>query len=63
MGVWMVNVHASGGRKMMEAARSALLPYGDKAPMLIAVTVLTSMEQSDLMHERSPSKRPSQHSL
>ena len=48
MGVWMVNVHASGGRKMMEAARSALLPYGDKAPMLIAVTVLTSMEQSDL---------------
>ncbi|MBP7558655.1 MAG: orotidine-5'-phosphate decarboxylase, partial [Chitinophagaceae bacterium] len=48
MGVWMVNVHASGGRKMMEAARSALLPYGDKAPLLIAVTVLTSMEQSDL---------------
>ncbi len=48
MGVWMVNVHASGGRKMMEAARDALLPYGDKAPKLIAVTVLTSMEQSDL---------------
>lgn len=48
MGVWMVNVHASGGRKMMEAARKALLPYGDKAPMLIAVTVLTSMEQGDL---------------
>ncbi len=33
---------------MMEAARNALLPYGDKAPLLIAVTVLTSMEQSDL---------------
>lgn len=48
MGVWMVNVHASGGRKMMEAARDALLPYGEKAPLLIAVTVLTSMEQSDL---------------
>jgi orotidine-5'-phosphate decarboxylase len=48
MGVWMVNVHASGGRKMMEAANKALLPYGDKAPLLIAVTVLTSMEQSDL---------------
>jgi orotidine-5'-phosphate decarboxylase len=48
MGVWMVNVHASGGRKMMEAAKKALLPYGDKAPLLIAVTVLTSMEQSDL---------------
>jgi orotidine-5'-phosphate decarboxylase len=48
MGVWMVNVHASGGRKMMEAARDALLPYGENAPRLIAVTVLTSMEQSDL---------------
>lgn len=42
----MVNVHASGGRKMMEAAREVLIPYGDKAPLLIAVTVLTSMEQS-----------------
>lgn len=48
MGVWMVNVHASGGQKMMEAARDILLPYGDQAPLLIAVTVLTSMEQSDL---------------
>jgi orotidine-5'-phosphate decarboxylase len=48
MGVWMVNVHAFGGRKMMEAANQALLPYGNKAPLLIAVTVLTSMEQSDL---------------
>lgn len=48
MGVWMVNVHASGGRKMMEAAREVLIPYGDKAPLLIAVTVLTSMEQCDL---------------
>lgn len=48
LGVWMVNVHASGGRRMMEAAKAALAPYGDKAPLLIAVTVLTSMEQSDL---------------
>jgi len=48
LGVWMVNVHASGGRRMMEAARDVLQPYGDKAPLLIAVTVLTSMEQSDL---------------
>lgn len=47
LGVWMVNVHASGGRKMMEAAREAL--SGDDAPLLIAVTVLTSMDQSDLM--------------
>jgi orotidine-5'-phosphate decarboxylase len=48
LGVWMVNVHASGGRRMMEAAKAALQPYGDKRPKLIAVTVLTSMEQADL---------------
>ena len=48
LGVWMVNVHASGGSKMMLAAKESLKPYGDKAPLLIAVTVLTSMEQSDL---------------
>ena len=48
LGVWMVNVHASGGERMMRAAREALLPYGDKAPLLIGVTVLTSMEQSDM---------------
>lgn len=49
LGVWMVNVHASGGRRMMEAAKLALEPYGEKAPLLIAVTVLTSMEQEDLL--------------
>jgi len=48
LGVWMVNVHASGGLKMMEKAKAALLPYGDKAPLLIAVTVLTSMGPDDL---------------
>ncbi|MEL4483767.1 orotidine-5'-phosphate decarboxylase [Shewanella algae] len=48
MGVWMVNVHASGGLAMMEAARRALLPYGDNAPLLIAVTVLTSMSVDEL---------------
>ena len=48
LGVWMVNVHASGGLKMMEKAKEALLPYGDKAPLLIAVTVLTSMSEDDL---------------
>ena len=48
LGVWMINVHASGGRRMMEAAKEILIPYGDKAPLLIAVTVLTSMDQSDL---------------
>jgi len=48
LGVWMVNVHASGGKRMMTAAREALLPFGKDAPLLIAVTVLTSMEASDL---------------
>ena len=48
LGVWMVNVHASGGARMMQAARDALSPFGKDAPLLIAVTVLTSMEASDL---------------
>ncbi len=49
LGVWMVNVHASGGRRMMEAAREILTPFGETRPLLIAVTVLTSMEQADLV--------------
>ena len=44
LGVWMVNVHASGGARMMTAAREALQPFGKDAPLLIAVTVLTSIE-------------------
>ena len=47
LGVWMVNVHALGGRKMMEAAREAMSLYS-KSPKLIAVTLLTSMAQEDL---------------
>ena len=48
LGVWMVNVHASGGSEMMIKAKQALEKYGDKAPLLIAVTVLTSMGEEDL---------------
>lgn len=48
LGVWMVNVHASGGERMMAAAREALVPFGADAPALIAVTVLTSMNDEDL---------------
>jgi orotidine-5'-phosphate decarboxylase len=48
LGVWMVNVHAVGGEKMMTAARDIIEPYGKDRPLLIGVTVLTSMEQSDL---------------
>ena len=47
MGVWMMNVHATGGRAVMEAARSAIAP-GENAPLVIAVTVLTSMGPGDL---------------
>ena len=48
LGVWMVNVHASGGSEMMIKAQTALKPFGENAPLLAAVTVLTSMSESDL---------------
>lgn len=47
LGVWMMNVHASGGRRMMTAAQEALAGLPDR-PLLIAVTVLTSMSANDL---------------
>ena len=47
LGVWMLNVHASGGRRMMAAAQAALADL-PKPPLLIAVTVLTSMSAEDL---------------
>lgn len=46
LGVWMVNVHSMGGVAMMEAARSAL--SHDDAPLLIAVTLLTSSGEKEL---------------
>lgn len=47
LGVWMVNVHASGGRKMMETTHEALAALPQR-PLLIAVTVLTSMDAAQL---------------
>lgn len=47
LGVWMTNVHASGGRKMMEAAVSRLQQL-QQPPILIAVTILTSLSQQDI---------------
>jgi len=47
LGVWMLNVHASGGRAMMEAARAAV-GEGPQRPMLIAVTLLTSMGMKEI---------------
>ncbi|MCK7597096.1 orotidine-5'-phosphate decarboxylase [Microbulbifer sp. CAU 1566] len=48
LGVWMVNVHASGGERMMRAAADVLAPLGDKRPLLIGVTVLTSTAEDEL---------------
>jgi orotidine-5'-phosphate decarboxylase len=47
LGVWMVNVHALGGRRMLEAARDALERVPNR-PRLIAVTMLTSLATEDL---------------
>lgn len=48
MGVWMVDMHASGGQRMMEAAAEAVSHFQHR-PFLIGVTVLTSMTQADLL--------------
>jgi orotidine-5'-phosphate decarboxylase len=47
LGVWMVNVHAGGGRRMMTAAAEALQGFSTP-PLLIGVTVLTSLSDADL---------------
>jgi len=47
LGVWMVNVHASGGSRMMRAAAEALNDLS-RPPLLVGVTVLTSMDRDDL---------------
>jgi orotidine-5'-phosphate decarboxylase len=52
-GAWMVNVHASGGRRMMQAAAEAAAvragSTGRPRPLVIAVTVLTSLDQAQLL--------------
>lgn len=50
LGVWMLNVHAQGGRRMMEAAREAVVSSGERRPLLIAVTILTSLTEHEI-HE------------
>ncbi len=47
LGVWMTNVHATGGEEMMRAAREALDAVA-RPPLLIAVTILTSLSDADL---------------
>ncbi len=48
LGVWMLNVHASGGRKMMTLAAERLAALSGDRPLLIAVTILTSLAQEDI---------------
>ncbi len=48
VGVWMLTLHATGGSQMMQAARQAVEPYGTDRPLLVAVTVLTSLPEKDL---------------
>jgi orotidine-5'-phosphate decarboxylase len=59
LGVWMLNVHASGGPAMMQAAREGVEKSGSK-PYLIAVTVLTSMDQPTLAQIGIPVDLPAQ---
>ena len=61
LGVWMVNVHASGGRRMMEAAAGQLSVMGSST-LLIGVTVLTSMGLDDLK-EIGIASSPTEHVL
>ncbi len=48
MGIWMLNVHASGGSAMMSAAREGVDLVSHQRPFLIAVSILTSMSDTDL---------------
>jgi len=61
LGIWMLNVHALGGREMMQAARAAV-EESDHRPLLIAVTILTSMNEAAL-HEVGLPKSPAEHVL
>ncbi len=47
LGVWMINVHTSGGIRMLEAARQALIPFGPQRPLLIGVTVMTCYTETE----------------
>lgn len=56
LGVWMVDMHTSGGRKMMEAARESMANLS-APPLLIGVTVLTSMSDPELAELGWPDAR------
>ena len=47
LGVWMLNVHALGGARMLTAAREGVA-RAPHTPLLVAVTILTSMDEADI---------------
>ena len=57
LGVWMLNVHAIGGSRMLQAAREALEPFKNR-PHLIGVTVLTSMDAADWREAHGAGRLP-----
>jgi len=59
LGVWMLNVHASGGLAMMQAAKQGVADSGHQ-PLLIAVTVLTSMSEPELQQVGVADRLPNQ---
>jgi len=61
LGVWMVNVHCSGGSRMLRAAREALDEHGGNT-LLTGVTVLTSLQRQDLL-ELGIDKTPAEQAL
>lgn len=61
LGVWMFNVHALGGREMMSAAKETIDKSAHR-PLLIAVTILTSMNEVAL-REIGLTKSPKEHVL
>ncbi|MGH8802627.1 MAG: orotidine-5'-phosphate decarboxylase [Casimicrobiaceae bacterium] len=63
LGVWMLNVHAAGGRAMLAAAREATVAaVGPRRPLLVAVTVLTSLDAAALA-ETGVANTPDEHAL